>query len=239
MPEETHGSVPLRSIRQGLEALFEGWSLSVPDLMTSFETGGLAAVDARYRTSGERFGYERTTHPFTVMNIAFSLLEEERLEEAEAVLMRDPERYPPPSMFLRMLAGAYEERGSTDRAREVYTAALLADPSNEHSRAKLVEMGVDVEALLPDVQVSAETMARYEGRYQLTDEWVVTIRVEDGQLTTETTGFPKRSLHPLSDTEFFLEGVEAQYHFNLSASGEVENLTIHQFGQEMVAPIID
>ena len=147
MPEETHGSVPLRSVRQGLEAIFEGWNLDLRDLMTAFDEGGLRAVDGRYLASGERFGYERMTHPFTVVQIVFNLLDMGRLEEAEEVLMRDPNRYPPPPMFLRTLAGAYEMRGDIDRALEIYTAALSANPADEPTRLKLIEMGADVASL--------------------------------------------------------------------------------------------
>ncbi len=239
MPEETHGSVPLRSIRQGLEAIFEGWNLSLRDLMAAFDEGGLQAVDGRYLASGERFGYERITHPFTVVQIVFNLLDMERLEEAEAVLMRDPNKHPPPPMFLRTLAGAYEARGDTDRAREIYTAALSANPADEQTRLKLIEMGADVASLLPDVEVAPETLARYEGRYRLTAERVVTIRVEDGELTTQTTGSFKRPMRPLSETQFFIEGVGAQYHFTTNATGEVESLSVHQFGRKVVAPRID
>ncbi len=239
MPEETHGSVPLRSFRQGLEAIFEGWNLGLRDLMTAFDEGGLQAVDGRYRASGERFGYERMTHPFTVVQIVFNLLDMERLEEAEAVLMRDPDKHPPPPMFLRTLAGAYEARGDADRAREIYTAALSANPADEQIRSKLTEMSVDVASLLPAVEVTPETLARYEGQYRLTAGRVVTIRVEDGALTAETTGSPKRPMLPLSETKFFIEGVEAQYHFNTNAAGEVEGLTVRQFGQQLVAPKID
>ncbi len=137
------------------------------------------------------------------------------------------------------LAGAYEARGDTDRAREIYTAALSANPADEHTRLKLTEMGVDVASLLPDVEVAPETLARYEGQYRLTAERVVTIRVEDGELTTQTTGSFKRPMRPLSETQFFIEGVEAQYHFTTNATGEAESLSVHQFGREVIAPRID
>ena len=113
MEEETHGSVPLRSTRQGLEAIFAGWDLH--DVMTTFDQGGLEAVDAYYRRGGERFGYERSTPDGKLLRIVLRLLSDDRLDEAADVLLHDPEQWPPPSSLLYRLGEGYADRGESER----------------------------------------------------------------------------------------------------------------------------
>ncbi len=43
MEEETHNSVPLRSTRQGLESIFQGWNLH--DAVTMYDQGGVGAIN--------------------------------------------------------------------------------------------------------------------------------------------------------------------------------------------------
>ncbi len=80
MEEESHGSVPLRSTRQGLEAIFQGWNLH--DIVAMFDRGGLGAIDNYYREGGARFGYERSTPLHVSRILMFQLMSAARLEEA-------------------------------------------------------------------------------------------------------------------------------------------------------------
>ena len=145
MEEESHGSVPLRSTYQGLETIFRGWHLT--DALLTFDQGGLDALDKHFAESGERFGYKRTTPAGTLIDLGFELIKAERLEEAAAVMLRDPDR-PPPSIVLQMLAVEFAERDDLLRAKELYIMSLEQNPDNETARTRLEEMGVDVDALL-------------------------------------------------------------------------------------------
>ncbi len=237
MEEESHNSVPLRSTRQGLEAIFEGWSLH--DVLTVFDRGGLPAIEDHYRTGGVRFGYDRTTPASTVMGLTFRLIQAERLDEATAVLMRDPETHPAPSTILSMLADAYADRDDDERAREYYTLSLKANPGNENAKRKLTEMGVDVAALTPQVVVAPDTLATYVGQYQMSADFIITIRQDDGQLSAEGIGLAKTMLLPMSQRKFFMQNLDVQLSFNTNAADEVESLTVHQGGQDMPAKRIE
>src|ERR1700733_2437908 len=54
-PGETHGTVPLRSVYDGLQFIFDGWS--VPDSFALYEQGGLAAIEKHYAGLSSRFGF--------------------------------------------------------------------------------------------------------------------------------------------------------------------------------------
>ena len=138
MKEETHLSIPLRSLRQGLEKIFDGWYLT--DSLALYDRGGIEAIHRHFREGGRRLGIERSTPPFTVSMVVAGLIREGRLEEAGQVLLHDPKAYPPPWNQLDALARAYAARGEPAPAIRYYTLSLQANPRNEWAKQKLAEM---------------------------------------------------------------------------------------------------
>ncbi|MEK7405394.1 MAG: alpha/beta hydrolase-fold protein [Acidobacteriota bacterium] len=143
MREETHGSIPLRSIHEGLDTIFDGWHLTDP--LELFDKGGMEAIHRHFRDGGRRCGFDRTTPPFTVSLVVAGLMRTGRLEEASKVLLHDPKAYPPPWNQLDALARAYAERGNVEQAIRYYSLSLKENPRNEWAKRKLAEMGVKVE----------------------------------------------------------------------------------------------
>jgi hypothetical protein len=146
MPEETHASIPHRSIYLGLGAIFESWHL--PDPLALYDKGGLDAIHRHFREGGKRFGYERKTSAFTVSLVVHGLMQADRLEEAASVLLHDPASYPPPWNQLDALARAYARRGNTAEVIRYYTLSLKANPRNDWARKKLAELGVDTDTVM-------------------------------------------------------------------------------------------
>lgn len=142
MTDETHVSAPHLSIYLGLDTIFAPWHLANP--LELYDKGGLDAVH-RHFGGAKRFGYERTTPPFTVSLIVTGLVRADRLEEAEAVLLHDPKSYPPPWNQLDALARAYEKHGDTGQVIRYYRLSLQQNPTNEYARKRLKELGVEVE----------------------------------------------------------------------------------------------
>ena len=143
MNQETHLSVPLRGLHQGLDTVFDGWHLTSP--LELFDKGGIEAVHKHFREGGERYGYVRTTSPFMVSMIVADLIWRGRLEEAARVLVHDQKTYPAPWNQLDALARAYGDRGNHERAIYFYRESLKANPENEWARKKLREMGAELE----------------------------------------------------------------------------------------------
>jgi predicted alpha/beta superfamily hydrolase len=141
MNQETHMSIPLRGLHQGLETVFDGWHLTNP--LDLFEKGGIEAVHNHFRWGGERCGYVRTTSPFIVSMIVAELIWKGKLEDASLVLLHDEKAYPAPWNQLDALARAYADRGNHERAIHFYRESLKANPKNEWAKSKLREMGAD------------------------------------------------------------------------------------------------
>jgi uncharacterized protein len=144
MKEETHLSIPLRSIYSGLDTIFDGWHLTDP--LELFDKGGIEAIHRHFREGGKRIGYDRTTSAFTISMVVAGLMSQGRLEEASTVLLHDPKAYPPPWNQLDALARAYAERGNVEQTIRYYTLSLKENPHNEWARQKLTELGVKLNA---------------------------------------------------------------------------------------------
>ncbi len=54
-PEESHRSIPLRSVYDGLQAIFDGWS--IPDAVIFSEQAGLAGLEKHFAAISSRLGY--------------------------------------------------------------------------------------------------------------------------------------------------------------------------------------
>jgi predicted alpha/beta superfamily hydrolase len=146
MKQETHMSIPLRGLHQGLEKVFDKWHLTNP--LELFEKGGIEAIHEHFREGGERYGYDRTTSPFMISMVVAELIWKGNLEEAARVLLHDEKKYPAPWNQLDALARAYADRGENDRAIHFYRESLKVNPKNDWARGKLQEMGAEG----PDVQ---------------------------------------------------------------------------------------
>jgi uncharacterized protein len=144
MKDENHLSIPLPSTYYGLNWTFEGWYLTDP--LQLFDEGGIEAVDKHFREGGRRYGYERTTSPFTISLIVAGLTKTGRLEEASTLLLHDTKAYPPPWNQLDALARAYAERGNVEQAIRYYKLSLHENPQNNWARQELNEMGADTDA---------------------------------------------------------------------------------------------
>jgi len=86
-----------------------------------------------------------------------------------------------------------------------------------------------------EIQLPAETLAKYAGVYELAAGVEATMTVEDGQLMTQLTGQPKFPLFAESETKFFLKVVEAEVEFQKDAKGAFNQLVIHQGGRDTTA----
>ena len=87
----------------------------------------------------------------------------------------------------------------------------------------------------PRITLPVEVLEPYVGVYILTPAMDLVITLEDGQLRIEPTGQANLRIVPTSQTEFEVEGVEAQVVFDIPVDGMSPALTLHQGGQALRA----
>lgn len=138
MPSESHGSVPLRSIHNGLEFIYSGWNLRDPIQVHS--DFGLEAIERFYEASDALYGFDRGVPESTVVSIARHLLDTGQITELRAIQQHYASLVVPPPGFLERRANQMREDGDTDNAVLLYEMALDIYPDSEDARDALVEL---------------------------------------------------------------------------------------------------
>jgi D-alanyl-D-alanine-carboxypeptidase/D-alanyl-D-alanine-endopeptidase len=83
-----------------------------------------------------------------------------------------------------------------------------------------------------EVKLKPEQLQPCVGRYQLAPGAIITVTLEQEQLSVQLTGQEAYPVFPESDGHFFLKVVEATLDFERDAQGRVIAITLHQDGQD-------
>ncbi len=86
--------------------------------------------------------------------------------------------------------------------------------------------------------VPTATLEAYCGVYEMRPGMTNTIRLVDGQLTTQLTGQRPATLAPESETKFVLKEVNAYVEFHRAENGRATHLTMYQSGRTRKIPRI-
>ena len=111
---------------------------------------------------------------------------------------------------------------------------MLMYQGGSHEPGKAVKVSDDVptrEAIVLDPAI----LERYVGVYELQPGFDLAVSLDGGQLMAQATGQGAFQLHPETETEFFIEEVDAQVTFVVGPDGKVGELILHQGGRDMRA----
>lgn len=86
------------------------------------------------------------------------------------------------------------------------------------------------------VTIAPEELRAYEGVYELSPTFALTMSVVDGRLMTQATGQDAFELYAEATDRFFLRVVDAQITFTRDAAGVVDGLILHHGGRDSRAP---
>jgi len=85
-----------------------------------------------------------------------------------------------------------------------------------------------------EIEVDAETLQRYVGKYELAPGFILTVSRAENQLKAQATGQGEFPVFAKAKNVFFYKVVEAELTFNQNAGGTVESVTLHQGGRDIV-----
>ena len=83
-----------------------------------------------------------------------------------------------------------------------------------------------------EIKVPTTVLSRYVGDYQLSPNFVLSVRLEGDQLITKLTGQGDVNIYPESETLFFPKDIDAEIEFVKNSKGEVTHLILHQNGHD-------
>ena len=146
MPAESHGSIPHRSLYDGLEAMFADLRLELDTTMRS-----VADLERRYETLSRKYGYTIPVTEPMINRLGYILLGRNLSQEAIAVFKVNTERYPQSANTFDSLGDGYEAAGELQNARESFARAVALarknnDPVLDASAEKLTSVTSRLEA---------------------------------------------------------------------------------------------
>lgn len=219
--EESHGSVVMRSVYEGMEWLHETYYTHEP--WRAYEESGLQYFDKRFALISKHLGYEVKVPEPVLMNVQHMLQQQKRPREAQHVLQRVLELYP-------VSPGAHYELGRTclatderARAEKQFKRTLELYPGHAGARSELEKLGIDPKTVVAEASVAPAVMRGYVGEYRYHDETSI-VTFHEGKLFMKV-GRDERELRARSDTSFFALDSDREYTFDRSG-GRTVSLTI-------------
>lgn len=125
LPAEDHGSVPHRSLYDGLEWLFEGWQFpNLPALVAERGADVIPVLEAHAAALSERFGFTVRPLEGQVNQIGYILLRQDSVAAATRVFEWNVELYPESAKVYDSLGDAYDAACRWEEARASYERAV-------------------------------------------------------------------------------------------------------------------
>jgi predicted alpha/beta superfamily hydrolase len=220
-PEESHASVVMRSVYEGMEWLNELYYTHDP--VRVYEESGLQYFDKHFEIISKYLGFEVKVPETPLMQIQEYLRAVKRPEEARQVLQRVLELYPESPGAHFELGKVYLDLKDGPQGEAELKQALALYPGHDAARKELEKLGIDPKTVVPEATVSPSTLRSYVGEYQYSDETSV-VTFEQGKLFMKLGG-DKRELHARTDGSFFAIDWDRECTFNRK-SGRVSSLTV-------------
>ena len=106
--------------------------------------------------------------------------------------------------------------------------------------AQNAAFGAPQEAAKPkEVAVDTKVLAAYVGRYQLSPNSVLTIRLNGDHLYAIAQGQQLAEMYPSSQKDFFLDAADTTFTFVTDSQGKATELVLHLGGQDQRAPRVE
>ncbi len=120
-----------------------------------------------------------------------------------------------------------------DDTGEVVAVALQSPWGGSPERAEKISAAVQTRQTM-DVPVGE--LERLIGAYELQPGFMMTVRINDGELEVQATGQPPITMQAESPIRFFSAQVGADIEFEVPETGPATSLILYQGGQELPAP---
>jgi tetratricopeptide (TPR) repeat protein len=220
-PEEEHGTIPYISTYEGLQAIFRGYRIADP--VALFEEGGLPAFEKHYADVSKRMGYTVPVPAGAYGDTLSELSNRGRFAEAEEIGQKMLQLDPKNTWALSVLAQVAAKQKDDARAIGYMTEMLRLYPGSSQARAVLMKYDVDVDKIVPNLELSPKSVTPYVGEYRFNDE-LTKVVYEKGKLTA-TSSAGKCEMRALTHTKFYCVDIEVALQFNKDNRGRVIGVT--------------
>jgi predicted alpha/beta superfamily hydrolase len=226
---ESHGTIPYLSTYEGLQALFEGYSLERSK--NSLSSADAKDIEDHYARVSQRLGYEVPVPSTAWLVAAFSGPRD--LERIGSLLRRAHELAPKDPQRLLWLAEYSAEIKDEERGVDYLKQALAIAPGNPDAR-RLLELFPGRIAAPQDLELPAKELAKYVGTYRSGDD-PQKMTLENGRLFISDP-YGRCELHALTRDHFYCAHSDTQLLFHRNSSGRIKSVKMQfpEFSYERV-----
>ena len=118
MKMENHGSIPHKTIYEGLEFIFSGWQIPAD------KANDLTTILNHYRSLSDKFSFSVSPPEFLLNRLGYQLLGNEEYVKAIEVFQTNVKIYPNSDNVYDSLGDAYEQSGELKLAAKNYSIAV-------------------------------------------------------------------------------------------------------------------
>jgi predicted alpha/beta superfamily hydrolase len=140
-PEETHGSIPVRSIYDGLQVMFTGWRVADPFQL--YEESGTAGLEKHYAEISARLGYTVAPPQETLFSVFNALEGAGRFAEAEPIISKAMQLYPTSATAYYYGGRLALDMKNKPLATQRLKKSMALEPGWTGPRTMLVQAGID------------------------------------------------------------------------------------------------
>ena len=131
MPGESHGSIPLRTIYDGLEKIYQGWDFG--DIFTLLRNEDIQSVDMHFNKLSKKYGFYIETPADVIERFGYRFLRNKKFDRAIEMYSRNVKTNPNSAGAHYTLGQAYEKSNKiklayTSFKKAVELAEMKSDP---------------------------------------------------------------------------------------------------------------
>jgi predicted alpha/beta superfamily hydrolase len=138
MNDDNHGTVPLKSLYNGLETLYQNWQLKV-----AVEDEGLNAVKAHYLGLSKKYGYQIQIPENVLNTLGYRAIRMQKFNTAIEFFLYNVDIYPESVNVYDSLGEGYEAAGKLDLARKNYQIAVEKGKKTNHINLAIYKEHLD------------------------------------------------------------------------------------------------
>jgi predicted alpha/beta superfamily hydrolase len=220
-PEESHGSIVMRSVYEGLEWLSEIYYTHDP--AKAYEESGLDYFDKKFALISDYLGYEVKIPEHVLMQIHNYLVHRQRPEEALTVLHKVLQLYPSRPMPRYELGKLSLETNNRSQAVQEFRRTLELYPGSSDARSALEKLSIDPQVIVGDATATPAELRSYVGEYRYSDE-LSQVTLEDGKMFVKVRNH-HWELRRRADGTFYTMDEDREYTFH-KKGGRVASVTV-------------
>ena len=138
MENDNHGTVPLKSLYNGLETLYENWGIEI-----AVADQGIQAINDHYKKLSEKFGYTVDIPEFMLNNMGYRAMGQEKIELALEFFLHNVKLYPESTNVYDSLGEGYEAAGKLDLAKKNYEIAVKKGTESKDANLAIYQEHLD------------------------------------------------------------------------------------------------